>query len=104
MTNYIHSWGISRCEKKAMQLARRIPGSGINVGSGESNHWPNLARCDAKLGNADFNTQPLPFLNNAFNLVVCEQVIEHLHNTTYFLSELYRILKIGGSLLLSTEN
>src|SRR5271157_5549639 len=104
MTNYVHSCGIARCERKATQLACRIPGSGVNVGSGESSRWSGLARCDARLGTADFNTRPLPFSDNAFSLVVCEQVIEHLHNTTFFISELYRILKIGGSLLLSTEN
>jgi len=36
--------------------------------------------------------------------VVCEQVIEHLHNTTHFLSQLSKITKPGGRLLISTEN
>jgi len=52
----------------------------------------------------DFNTRPLPYEDRAFKNIICEQVIEHLHNTTWFLEEINRILDIDGDLILSTEN
>jgi len=39
-----------------------------------------------------------------FDLVIANQVIEHLYDTERFLDEAIRILKPGGSLIVSTEN
>lgn len=38
------------------------------------------------------------------DVVFANQVIEHLYDTDNFVSEIYRILKIGGYAVLSTEN
>lgn len=50
----------------------------------------------------------LPFLgnigNNSFDTVICFQVIEHIKNDSKLLSEIYRVLKPGGKLLLTTPN
>jgi SAM-dependent methyltransferase len=78
----------------------------LNVGGGrESVRWLCAESTDyLRDGDTDFNTKPLPWPDAFADLVVCEQVIEHLHNTTWFLSELYRVTQPGGHLLLSTEN
>lgn len=100
-------YGINACERKAQQLALECCSRGpvANIGGIESERWPNAlvadARRDAEL---DFNTKSLPFESQSIDLAVCEQVIEHLHNTTWFLRELHRILMPGGVLILSTEN
>jgi SAM-dependent methyltransferase len=39
-----------------------------------------------------------------FDVVHANQVIEHLTNSDNFLSEIYRILKLGGYAVISTEN
>lgn len=52
---------------------------------------------------SDINTV-LPFENNYFDVIHANQVIEHLHNTDHFASEIYRMLKPGGYALISTEN
>jgi len=39
-----------------------------------------------------------------FDLVIANQVIEHLYDTEHFLDEAIRILKPGGTLIVSTEN
>lgn len=48
--------------------------------------------------------KPLPFKDNTFNLVHSNQVIEHLFNLDFFISEIHRVLKPGGVLVISTEN
>lgn len=45
-----------------------------------------------------------PFEKNEFNVVVSNQVIEHIVNLDHFIGEIYRILKPGGYCVISTEN
>ena len=101
----VRNYGIKACEDKAIEIATDRVGPMANVGGGRNNRWPDAVCVDAMHDpELDFNTKPLPFDSRSLGLVVCEQVIEHLHNTTWFLSELRRVLKPGGGLILSTEN
>lgn len=52
---------------------------------------------------ADLNRR-FPWGNESFNIVSSNQVFEHLCDTDTFLSEIYRLLRPGGYLILSTEN
>lgn len=45
-----------------------------------------------------------PYADNTFEVVHCSQVIEHLHNTRLFVQELRRVLKPGGTALVTSEN
>lgn len=45
-----------------------------------------------------------PYEDNAFDVVHCSQVIEHLHNTRLFAQEILRVLKPGGTALITSEN
>jgi SAM-dependent methyltransferase len=47
---------------------------------------------------------PLPFEDQRFDAVVSNQVIEHLFDTDLFLAEAFRVLKVGGVVVTSTEN
>lgn len=46
----------------------------------------------------------LPYEDGHFDLVHSNQVIEHLVNLDIFISEIFRVLKPGGVLVISTEN
>jgi 2-polyprenyl-3-methyl-5-hydroxy-6-metoxy-1,4-benzoquinol methylase len=46
----------------------------------------------------------LPFDDESFDFIYASEVIEHLSDTERFLSELERVLKADGTLLLSTPN
>jgi 2-polyprenyl-3-methyl-5-hydroxy-6-metoxy-1,4-benzoquinol methylase len=46
----------------------------------------------------------LPFANGTFDVVVLDEVIEHLVDTDSIMDEIHRVLKPGGQLLLSTPN
>jgi ubiquinone/menaquinone biosynthesis C-methylase UbiE len=45
---------------------------------------------------------PLPLEDNAFDLVVCTETIEHVRDTQLFLSELRRVLRPRGELAMTT--
>lgn len=45
-----------------------------------------------------------PFESERFDVVFASQVIEHLHNTRLFVEETYRVLKFGGTAIITTEN
>ena len=55
----------------------------------------------AKRGNVE---KGLPYPSNFFDIVSANQIIEHLVNVDKFASEIYRVLKPKGYLILSTEN
>jgi SAM-dependent methyltransferase len=44
----------------------------------------------------------LPFGDEAFDLVLCAEVLEHMHSPALALAEMRRVLKAGGRLLLTT--
>jgi SAM-dependent methyltransferase len=48
--------------------------------------------------------EALPFEDGAFDLVLCTQVIEHLTDPDSGLRELARVLRSGGTLILTTDN
>jgi len=50
------------------------------------------------------NLESMPFDDESFDLILCTQVIEHLLNDKKGISELYRTLKKGGYLVISTDN
>ncbi len=48
--------------------------------------------------------EEIPYPDGAFDLVFASEVIEHVVDTERFLSELHRVLRPGGKLILSTPN
>jgi len=46
----------------------------------------------------------LPFKNNSFDTILCTQVFEHLDNPQRAISELSRVLKKGGKLIVSVPH
>ncbi len=46
----------------------------------------------------------MPVKNNSFDTVISNQVIEHIYDTDFYLEDIYRALKPGGILLITTPN
>lgn len=59
-------------------------------------HYPGALRLNAN--------DPLPFADNEFDLVWCSEVIEHLLDPEFTVAEFKRVLKPGGTLLMTTPN
>ncbi len=45
--------------------------------------------------------EPLPFRNDTFSAVTCLDVLEHLDDDEFLLSEMYRVCKPGGNLVIT---
>jgi SAM-dependent methyltransferase len=52
----------------------------------------------------DLNHEPLPYADNRFSLVTCAETIEHLERYRETIREIYRVLKPGGTAIVSTPN
>jgi len=48
--------------------------------------------------------QTFPYRNNIFDTITAGEIIEHIHDTDFFLKEIKRILKPNGFLIISTPN
>ncbi len=117
-----------RSNSRATKYLRKFCGSGkkiLDLGcwNGEVGHWlgkdnevVGLDICPKNIATA-FNNSiiayksvvsndglNLPFENSYFDTVVALEVIEHTLDTRGFISEIYRVLKPGGQLLISCPN
>jgi SAM-dependent methyltransferase len=117
--------GINRCNDWAGQAAAELsPNSLLDVGCGDGGmlfrylkkipgefygvEGAPLRKAQAegrglKVFSYDVNGR-WPFEDNKFDVVFSSQVIEHLHNTRLFVEEIYRVLKPGGTAIVTSEN
>ncbi len=56
-----------------------------------------------KVSDFDLNGR-WPYPDDKFDVVFSSQVIEHLHNTRLFVEEMFRVLKPGGTVIVTSEN
>ena len=56
---------------------------------------------ESSLADVFYNGKNLPFDNEVFDSVVCNQVLEHIFEPDEFLAEINRVLKTNGTLLVS---
>jgi SAM-dependent methyltransferase len=111
----------NRCLFAYKAAAEMVKGNIIELGSGEGYGIQMLAplaqrylavdKFDTDISrhsNVEFRRQMLPLLagieDNTYDFAVTFQVIEHIQDDTTFISEIYRVLKPGGKLLLTTPN
>ena len=52
----------------------------------------------------DLERQKLPFDDNSVDMITCFEVIEHLDNPLNMLTEALWVLRVGGSLVISTPD
>ena len=111
----------NRCLYAYKAASERVNGKIIELGSGEgygiqllaplAQNYLAVDKFDTDISghaNVEFRKQLLPSLSgiadNSFDFAVTFQVIEHIQNDKAFVAEIYRVLKPGGVLLLTTPN
>ncbi len=111
----------NRCLYAYKAASEIVSGNIIELGSGEgygiqllaplSKRYLAVDKFDTNISgqpNVEFRKQLLPSLSgiadNSFDFAVTFQVIEHIQDDTVFISEIHRVLKRGGILLLTTPN
>ena len=111
-----YKWATSMLPEKSIVLDF---GCGIGYGSSvlleKCSKYVGFDRCESrknrfeksyKKENTEFlvldANQPLPFSNNYFDAVVNFENIEHVENDYLAMSEIYRVLKVGGIYVCST--
>jgi ubiquinone/menaquinone biosynthesis C-methylase UbiE len=89
--------------KWTLRIAKKIEAkkvSGIEI-VGEKAKFAEKSGVSVK--KSDLNKE-FPFDDNEFDVVHANQVIEHISNLDKFVSEIYRVLKKDGYIIISTEN
>ena len=64
----------------------------------------NMNYLGLDITDVNFEFDKLPFQNNSIDIIVSLAVIEHIANPDNFLSEIFRVLKPGGIVYISTPN
>ncbi|OGI67958.1 hypothetical protein A2738_03875 [Candidatus Nomurabacteria bacterium RIFCSPHIGHO2_01_FULL_42_15] len=76
----------------------------VNCVEGTKKLFEELKEKGYKSVLVDLEEEKLPFPDNSFDLVVSLEVIEHLWNTDHYLSELKRVVKPNGYVIITTPN
>ncbi len=77
----------------------------VDENSSVKENWhTHFVKFDVQFFPFNMNYEPLPFSDNIFDAVLFLHVIEHLDKPYFALSEIRRILRPGGKLILTTPN
>ena len=107
---------VTEGKKIALRLVPRVPdGKALDIGCREGHQSEWLKKLGYSVDSVDIESNyhfgkvldvnnGLPYDDNFYDLIWCSEVIEHLEHPAYVLSEMRRVLKPGGSLILTTPN
>ncbi len=119
LNDFVYKWPVI---KKVFPRINRLKVLDYGCGSGRLlgeliNNFPDnsyigadvsesgLKRAKRNLGEVEFakvsDGVKLPFGKNSFDLIIATDVIEHVYDTKLLFSEFYRILRMGGEIIIT---
>ena len=116
--NYLFQRSIKAYYEAATLISGKVleigtgSGYGVEIISGIAEEFVTVDKFDTKLDfskhpNVKFeqqNVPPLAFDNNVFDAAITFQVVEHIKDDHAFISEIHRVLRPGGKLIITTPN
>jgi SAM-dependent methyltransferase len=113
MKNSVKEFLIAKITRKRLEkfLARHSSDMKLvlDIGCADGKYrkyFPNRVGLDIKAGKGvDIigDAHNLPFENGKFDMILCTEVLEHFHSPHIAIAEMYRVLKKGGTLILTTR-
>lgn len=67
-------------------------------------HSDRFAVPGVEMRDVNLNKDPLPYADDSFDIVTCSEVVEHLENYRRLISEIYRVTRKDGLVVLTTPN
>jgi len=67
-------------------------------------HADRFSVGDVEILDVNLNRDPLPYPENHFDVVTCSEVVEHLDNYRRLISEIYKVTKKDGLVVITTPN
>jgi len=93
-------WG--RVSKELLKVNKKISIRGVDISKPFAQIYNNELSPRAKAKVASM--EKLPFKNNQFDLILCYETIEHVRNPKKVISEMRRVLKKKGKLILAMDS
>lgn len=102
--------------KSILEAREYVSGRLLDLGCGKKPYYPYLADKTLSWIGLDFpasvsgstsadvygDAMEMPFKSEVFNTILCTEVLEHVSEPNKLLSEAFRVLKVGGYLILTT--
>ena len=113
---FAHNWLIKRALNSALKpKLETLRGSVLDLGCGERPFEQNVQDSGCDYTGVDWSNslhdtnadiiadlnKPLPFCTNSVNNIICIEVMEHLRQPELLLAESIRVLKPGGTVVIS---
>jgi SAM-dependent methyltransferase len=107
LTARLTRWGMVRTPDH-YRLVPAGPGEVLDVGCGSAK-YPGAVGIDISPDTdadivADLNSYPWPIDDNAFDQVICQDVLEHVREPYSFMREVHRISRPGARVLIRTPH
>lgn len=90
--------------KDLLAVKERLPGASMAAVEGYPGAVAFLRESGVEVTSINLEREPLPFPDGTFDVVVCNQVIEHVKELFWLVSELTRVCKLGGRLMIGVPN
>jgi SAM-dependent methyltransferase len=90
--------------KDLLAVKREIPQATVSAVEGFPQAVAFLRESGVQVATTNLERQPLPFPSNSFDVVICNQVLEHTKELFWLTSELARVCKVEGYLIIGVPN
>jgi SAM-dependent methyltransferase len=90
--------------KDLLAIKQALPNAALAAVEGYPQAVTFLQKNNVNVVSLNLERDPLPFADNSFDVVMCNQVLEHVKELFWLVSELTRVCKVDGKLMIGVPN